>query len=177
MRLVPQPGGRQAMTLSDHLSDDTHPIDIVQAVATRHAWQFDRLADDQIAMQLEGRWRRYALTLAWSGQAEMLRLACGFDMDPPEARRDTVHRVMNLANELVWDGAFVHWAAERQMVWRAGLVLGGQAVALPGQVDRMIAHAFDACERFYPAFQLAGWGEATPREAMGVAMGAPLGRA
>ena len=35
-------------------SDDIHPIDIVETVATHHAWDFDRLADDQIAMTVEG---------------------------------------------------------------------------------------------------------------------------
>ena len=46
--------------------DDIHPIDIVEAVATHHAWEFDRLAEDQIVMDVDGQWRRYALTLAWS---------------------------------------------------------------------------------------------------------------
>ena len=47
---------------------------------------FDRLADDQIAMVVEGQWRSYSLTLAWSARDEVLRLVCTFDMDPPAAR-------------------------------------------------------------------------------------------
>ncbi len=31
-------------------SDDLHPIDIVEHIAEHHAWEFDRVADDQIAM-------------------------------------------------------------------------------------------------------------------------------
>jgi len=173
-------GKRQSMTLStfdDHTVDDLHPIDIVQDIATRHAWQFSRLADDQIAMSLEGQWRSYDLTLAWSAQAEVLRLACSFDMSPPDNRLDAVHHVMNLANEKIWEGGFSLWQAQRKMVWRYGLVLAGNAFAQPTQVDRMIARALEACEQFYPAFQLAAWGDTPPDKAIGVAIGAPFGRA
>ena len=53
--------------------DEIHPIDIVEAVAAHHEWDFDRLADDQIAMVVEGQWRSYSLTLAWSPREEVLR--------------------------------------------------------------------------------------------------------
>ena len=57
------------MSLSeDSLSDDLHPIDIVETIAEDRAWEFDRVTDDQIAMAVEGQWRTYSLTLAWSPQ-------------------------------------------------------------------------------------------------------------
>ena len=57
-----------------------------ETVALRRGWQFERMADDQIAVTAGGQWRDHALTLAWSGRDEMLRLICCFDLDPPEAR-------------------------------------------------------------------------------------------
>ena len=55
------------MSLSeDFLAEDMHPIDIVETLAEHHAWEFDRVTDDQIAMSVEGQWRTYSLTLAWS---------------------------------------------------------------------------------------------------------------
>ena len=58
------------MAQLDHYihSEEIHPIDIAETVATHHAWDFDRLADDQIAMTVEGQWRSYSLTLAWSAR-------------------------------------------------------------------------------------------------------------
>ena len=67
-------------------SDDVHPIDIVETLAEHHAWEFDRVTDDQIAMAVEGQWRTYSLTLAWSAQDETLRLICTFEMEPPEGK-------------------------------------------------------------------------------------------
>ncbi len=64
--------------------DDLHPIDIVETLATHHDWEFDRVADDQIAMAIEGQWRTYSVTLAWSAYDETLRMICTVDMEPPE---------------------------------------------------------------------------------------------
>ena len=158
-------------------SDAIHPIDIAEAVAAHHQWDFDRVTDDQIAMAVEGQWRSYSLTLAWSGAEEVLRLICTFDMDPPEGRRAQFYEVLNLANDQVWDGGFTYWAEQRLVVWRYGLVLTGETVPTPAQVDRMIGNALIACERFYPSFQLVGWGDVTPAAALDIAMGEAYGRA
>ena len=167
------------MAQLDHYihSEEIHPIDIAETVATHHAWDFDRLADDQIAMTVEGQWRSYSLTLAWSPREEVLRLVCSFDMDPPEARLGALYEVLNLANDAVWDGGFTFWGEQRLMVWRYGLVLSGEAVAGPEQVDRMIRAAIDASERFYPAFQMACWGNAPASEALNIAIAGAYGRA
>ena len=61
-------------------SEEIHPIDIVEHLAEHHAWDFDRVADDQIAMAVEGQWRTYSITLAWSAVDETLRLICTFEM-------------------------------------------------------------------------------------------------
>ena len=167
------------MSLSEDflLSDDLHPIDIVETLAEHHEWDFDRVTEDQIAMAVEGQWRTYSLTLAWSPQDETLRLICTFEMEPPAHRMADLYEVLNRINDQVWSGAFTYWAEQRMMVWRYGLVLAGGQVAGPEQIDKMIGTAVIAAERFYPAFQLVGWGEQTPEQAMKVAIAEAYGRA
>jgi hypothetical protein len=158
-------------------TDDIHPIDIVETVATHHDWDFDRLADDQIAMVVEGQWRSYSLTLAWSARDEVLRLICTFDMDPPADRMAQVYETLNLANDQVWDGGFTYWASQRLMVWRYGLVLSGESMASIEQINQMIGSALTNCERFYPSFQLVAWGDSKPAAALDIALGETYGRA
>ena len=40
------------MALSEQFIDagEIHPIDLVETIAEHHEWEFDRIADDQIAM-------------------------------------------------------------------------------------------------------------------------------
>lgn len=158
-------------------SDDIHPIDIVETVATHHEWDFDRLAEDQIAMVVEGQWRSYSLTLAWSPCEEVLRLVCTFEMEPPEDRLPILYEALNLVNDQVWDGNFTFWYAQKLMVWRYGLVMAGEAMASTEQVNQMISNAIAACERFYPCFQLVGWTNSTASSAVDVAIGRAYGRA
>jgi hypothetical protein len=170
---------RLGMSLSEEYlqSDDLHPIDIVESLAELHDWEFDRLTEDQIAMAVEGQWRTYSLTLAWSPSDETLRLICTFEMEPPEGKLDQLFDVLNRVNDTVWTGAFSYWTEQRLMVWRYGLVLSGGSVAGPEQIDRMIASAVMAAERFYPAFQLVAWAGKSPAEAMQVAIAEAYGRA
>jgi hypothetical protein len=163
--------------VEDFLTDALHPIDIVETLAAHRDWEFDRVGDDQIAMAVEGQWRTYSLTLAWSARDETLRLICTFEMDPPEPRLPAVHDLLNRVNDDCWAGAFTYWQEQRLMVWRYGLVLAGGQLAGPEQIERMIATAVTAAERFYPAFQLVAWGDRAPAAALQVAIAEAYGRA
>ena len=167
------------MSLSESFlhSDDIHPIDIVETLAEHRAWEFDRVGDDQIAMAVEGQWRTYSLTLAWSPADETLRLICTFEMDPPEERLPALYETLNLTNDRVWGGAFSYWTDQRLMVWRYGLMLGGGQLAAPDQIDRMIATAVATAERYYPAFQLVAWSDREAEAALQVAIAQAYGRA
>ena len=70
----------------DFDAEDLHPIDIVETLAEERSWDFDRIADDQIAMAIEGSWRTYSVTLAWSARDESLRLICAELACAPPAR-------------------------------------------------------------------------------------------
>ena len=158
-------------------TDDLHPIDIVETLAAHHDWDFDRVTDDQIAMAVEGQWRTYSITLAWSPYDETLRLICTFEMDPPEERVSALYDTLNRTNDMVWSGAFTYWREQRLMVWRYGLSLAGGQIAGAEQIDRMITEAVTSAERFYPAFQLVCWGNDSPEKALEMAMGQAFGRA
>jgi hypothetical protein len=167
------------MALTEHFDsgDDLHPIDLVEHIAAHHDWAFDRIHDDQIAFQIEGQWRTYAITLAWSAYDQTLRLICTFEMEPPEDRIPALYECLNRTNDMCWAGAFTYWAEQKLMVYRYGLVLAGEQVAGPEQIDTMINAAVLSAERFYPAFQLVTWAERTPEDALKVAISEAYGRA
>ncbi|GAA3864180.1 YbjN domain-containing protein [Celeribacter arenosi] len=163
--------------LEQSISTDIHPIDLCEHLAEYNDWEFDRVTDDQIAMAVEGQWRTYSITLAWSEYDETLRLICTFEMEPPENKLPEIYDTINRANDQCWTGAFTFWNEQRLMVFRYGLPLNGGQIANPEQVDRLIAAAVGACERFYPAFQLVAWSDRSPASAMDVAIHEAYGRA
>ena len=160
-----------------YLEEDIHPIDIVENLAAYHDWDFDRISDEQIAMAVEGQWRTYSITLAWSGYDETLRLVCTYEMDPPQDKVQPLYELLNLMNDACWVGAFTYWADQKLMVYRYGLALNGGQMASPEQVDTLISTAVMAAERYYPAIQLNVWGNRTAKESMQVAIAEAYGRA
>ena len=176
---MPRPGTKnRVLPMAFQASDqDSHPIDMVEHLALSNDWEFDRIADDQIAMAVEGMWRVYSLTLAWSAADEMLRLICTYEMEPPEERLPEVHDLLNRVNDACWGGSFTWWGEQKLMVYRYGLVLAGEQIVGADQVARMIQSAVTACERYYPAFQLATWGGETAESALRVAISEVWGRA
>ncbi|WP_170516582.1 YbjN domain-containing protein [Ruegeria atlantica] len=166
------------MALSEQfLEEDLHPIDIVEHIAEHHDWDFDRIGDDQIAMAVEGQWRTYSITLAWSNYDETLRMVCSFEMEPPTDREAKLYELLNKMNDQCWAGAFTYWANQKLMVYRYGLVLAGGQMASPDQIDTIISAAVLSAERYYPAIQLVTWGNRTPEEAIQVAIAEAYGRA
>lgn len=161
----------------DIFTEDLHPIDIVESLAERRDWEFDRVGEDQIAMAVEGAWVTASLTLAWSGHDETLRLISTFEMDPPADKRAELALLLDKANDLIWTGCFTLWEEQKLMVYRYGLVLAGGATATAAQIDAMLRAAVTATDRFYPAFQLVAWGEESAERALSMAMSEAIGRA
>lgn len=167
------------MALTQHIFeiDDLHPIDIVEHIAANQDWEFERVGDDQIAMSVDGQWRTYTVTLAWSGDDETLRLICTFDMEPPSHRINQLNAALNRVNENCWTGAFSFWGDQNMMVYRYGLLLSGGQMASADQIDTMISNALLAAEQYYPAFQLVTWGERDLEDAMQTAIAEVYGHA
>lgn len=166
-----------ATSLQSLHTEDLHPIDIVEHLAEHNAWEFDRVGDDQIAMAVEGQWRTYSVTLAWSAHEETLRMICTFEMEPPEHRLMQIYEMLNATNDQCWSGAFSYWHEQRLMVYRYGLVLAGGQMAGAEQINRLIEAAIDTSERYYPAFQLVAWGDRSSADALQIAMTQAYGRA
>ncbi|KUF10102.1 YbjN domain-containing protein [Pseudoponticoccus marisrubri] len=166
------------MALSEQfLSEELHPIDIVEHIAEHNDWDFDRVGDDQIAMAVQGQWRTYSITLAWSGMDETLRMICTFEMEPPDDKLPVLYEGLNAVNDQCWAGAFSYWGEHQLMVYKYGLALAGGNIASAAQIDTMISAAVLSSERYYPAFQLMVWTDKTAREALQIAIAEAYGRA
>ena len=157
--------------------EDIHPIQIFEILAARHHWEYEYIAENQVAMAIEGQWRTYSITLAWSSFDETLRLICTFDMDPPAERMPALYESLNSVNDQCWAGAFTYWAEAKLMVFRYGLILTGGTVASTEQITMMINAAVQSAERYYPAFQLVAWGNRDPKDALEIAIAEAYGRA
>ena len=150
----------------EHIS----PLEVVERMAASNNWPFERASDDEIALNVTGRWTNYQISFTWMHAIEALHLACAFDMKVPEPRLNEVQALIALINEQLWIGHFDVWMANGVVMFRHALVLAGGTAASDRQCEAVLGSALDSCERYYPAFQFVIWAGKCAREAMDSAM-------
>ena len=98
-----------------------------------------------------------------------LHIACAFDAKVPENRLPEVYRLVAQINEQLWLGHFDVWTQEGLIMFRQGLMLNG-TLATTHQCEALLKAAFEACERYYQAFQFVVWAGKESREALASTM-------
>jgi hypothetical protein len=153
-----------------------NPIDLVEQIAVRNDWPAERTGADELTLTVAGQWSDYHVSLNWRDDLESLHIACAFDAKVPENRLPEVYRLVAQINEQLWLGHFDVWTQEGLIMFRHGLMLNG-ALATALQCDALLKAAFEACERYYQAFQFVVWAGKESREALASTMFETEGRA
>jgi hypothetical protein len=154
-----------------------NPIDIVEEIVVANEWPHDRASDEEMIVEISGRWCDYRLLFVWQEEISALHFSCSFDMKVPKARRQAVYELLATVNEKMWLGHFDICSNSNLPMFRHAVLLRGAMGASVEQVEDLVDMAITECERFYPAFQLVIWGGKTADEAVATAMIEPIGEA
>ena len=147
-----------------------NPLDVLEEIVSANEWLFDRANDDELIVELAGRWCHYRMFFVWQKEIGALQFSCQFDMKVPEAKRNDVHDLLAMLNDRMWLGHFNLDVQQGMPLFRyTVLTRGGQ---MPGieSLEDLVEIALTECERFYPAFQFVIWGGKRPGEAMAASM-------
>jgi hypothetical protein len=143
----------------------SNPVDLLEEIASRNDWATERTGTDELTLTVAGQWADYHVSLNWREDLETLHIACAFDAKVPDNRLPEVYRLVALINEQLWLGHFDVWTQEGLIMFRQGLMLNG-ALATTNQCEALLKAAFEACERYYQAFQFVIWAGKDSREAL-----------
>jgi len=164
------------VSLAESTPPAGNPIDLVEEIVIANDWAHDRASEEELIVEISGRWCDYRLYFLWQEELSALHFSCGFDMRVPKRRRTALYELLALANERMWLGHFDLAAGETSPAFRYAVLLRGIGTAAE-QVEDLVDIALSECERFYPAFQLVIWGGKPAEEAMATAMIDPIGEA
>ncbi len=143
-----------------------HPVDVVEQLAGRNGWSFDRDGDDEITITVGGGWTDYHVSFTWLEDVESLHLACAFDVKLNERRRPEMLKLLSLINEQMWVGHFGIWDKESMIIFRHALLLTGGIQPAPSQCEALLHAAISACERYYQAFEFVQWANRSAEQSM-----------
>jgi len=154
-----------------------NPLAVVEHMAIRNDWPFERMVDDEIALVVAGAWTNYQISFTWMSEIRVLHFACAFDMKMPDGRRSEVQQLIAGINEQLWIGHFDVWSSTGTVMFRHAALLVGGVSTSGQQCEAVIGSALDTCERYYPAFQFVVWAGKSAREAMDAVMFETSGQA
>ncbi|MGL4496083.1 MAG: YbjN domain-containing protein [Beijerinckiaceae bacterium] len=154
-----------------------HPLDVIERLASTRSWQFDRDADDEIAITVTGRWAEYHVAFTWLPDMEALHVACAFDLKVADTRRAETLALVSAINEKLWIGHFDVWSNDNVVMFRHALLLAGGAQPNSTQCEAILDIALDACDRHFQAFQFVVWAGRPAQEALEAVMFETVGEA
>jgi hypothetical protein len=155
----------------------SNPIDLVEEIVLANEWRHDRSSDEELHVEIPGRWCDYRLLFLWQREMSALHFSCGFEMKVPRTRRGSVYELLATVNERLWLGHFDLAPDDQSPSFRHGVLLRGAPGASVEQIEDLVEISVTECERFYPAFQFVVWGGKNAEEAIASAMIDPVGEA
>src|SRR2546430_11366924 len=83
-----------------------NPIDLVEEIVLANDWAHDRASEEEMVVEISGRWCDYRMYFLWQEELSALHFSCGFDMKVPKRRRCPLYELLALANKRLWLGPF-----------------------------------------------------------------------
>lgn len=163
------------MNMSD--IEEGSPLDVIEQLVAANDWVFDRPNDQEMAVQVPGKWCDYNVFCAWNEAVGAVHVTVAFDTRVPKERRAPVHELLALINDKLWMGHFAIWQEEGLLAYRHALPLRGSSGLSLEQIEDLLQNALMDCERYYPAFQFVIWGGKSAADALAAAMIETVGEA
>ncbi|MEB3701673.1 YbjN domain-containing protein [Candidatus Bealeia paramacronuclearis] len=165
------------LALKDFSSHYVHPLNLIEDALSAREWEFERMAEESLMCELDGRWCAYRLYFIWREDQECLVTSCVIEAKIPDTYREAVEELIATVNPRVWMGHFEIPLDEDYPCFRYNLTLRGSAGLSPEQLEDVLEAALLECDRFYPALQFVLWGGKSPRDAAFAAMIDTVGEA
>jgi len=146
------------------------PISFLEELFFQFEWNYERISENEIAAEAEGRWCNYRLFAIWRVDLECLVFSALMDIKIPPEKRASIGTLLSSFNPRVWLGHFEVSPDDEVPAFRYNLTLRGAPGASIEQIEEVLTAALSEGDRLYPALQFLLWGGKNPEEALMAAM-------
>ena len=165
------------VNVAESVNPPSNPLDIVEEIVGANEWAFERANEDELVVEITGRFCDYRLFFIWRQDLSALHFTCVFDARVAGTRRGEVHELLARVNEKLWLGHFDLCQEDGVPMYRHTILLRGARGASVEQLEDLVDVALNECERFYPAFQYVVWGGKRASDALSAALFDTVGEA
>ena len=154
-----------------------NPLDVVEELVMANDWPFQRSEENELLIEIPGRWCSYRLFFVWQEDSSALHFCCRIDLKIAEFSRPAISELLARVNEKLWVGHFDFSQDEQMIVFRHTSLLRGISTISEEIIEDLVNLGVTEADRYYPAFQLVMWGGKTPEQAIASAILDPVGEA
>src|SRR5260370_8495052 len=95
-----------SVSMVEVTSHTGNPIDLVEEIVVANDWAHDRASEEEMVVEISGRWCDYRMYFLWQEELSALHFSCGFDMKGPKRRPGPLFELLPLANYRLWPRPF-----------------------------------------------------------------------
>lgn len=143
-----------------------NPIDTVESIFTRRAYELDRRSDSEVVVEVQGKWNNMLLFFAWEENMHCLHMSCLMDIQSAIEDRSKIFELLAMANEELWVGHFSYWTEQKMPVFKHALIINDNEAEFERKIAQLTDIAVKECERMYPIFNVVLTKGMNPRQAM-----------
>ncbi len=155
----------------------SNPLDTMEDIVRSNEWLFDRSSEDEMLVEMSGRWCDYRMFFVWRSEVKALYFTCSLDMKVVPEKRTEINELLSQVNERMWFGHFELCSEAGTPMFRHTMLTRGWSGVSAEQLEDLVEIAINECERFYPAFQYVLWAGYNASQAIEATMLDPIGEA
>ncbi len=156
---------------------EQQPLDSVERFISEHGWMHERVSENELTVEIDGRWSTYTIWFGWEVELSCVLVSCPLKLGVPDARRMKLYSLLAQTNERLWVGHFDLFTQGDVPVFRHALLIGGQEFPTDEQLADLLEITITECDRFFPAFKCALEDDVTVEDALQAAIIDPVGEA
>src|SRR5204862_7991777 len=99
-----QEGAMTSVSMVEVHSPVGNPIDLVEEIVVSNDWAHDRASEEELVVEISGRWCDYRMYFLWQEELSALPCSCGFDTKVPRRRRGVLHELLARSTARRWPG-------------------------------------------------------------------------
>lgn len=162
---------------SEDFQTSSNPIDFVEELVVANDWAFNRFDNDELIVEVKGRWCQYRLHFLWREDLSAMYFSCAMDTPVKPEQKSKVYELLAMVNEKLWLGHFELAGDELTPLFRQTCLMRGNWNSGAEQIEDLVDIALIECDRFYPAFQYVSGGGKNAEQALGLSIVDTVGEA
>ena len=137
------------------IEKNTNPLDRIEDVLTGNNWAFNRMNNDELIVQVKGKYCDYRLFFIWQEDMNAIQFCCQYDITIADRNMKAASITLMNINENLWMGHFDLPQDTKIPSFRhTCLMRGVENITNTDHFEDLVDISMAQCERYFAVFSL-----------------------